>query len=85
MFHANFEDSALLPASAMPRKLRENRYGSIDGARGLDLTVRLLAGFFSEELDGVSADGVQAVIKQYPEVDVQILTRSPDSSKSGPE
>jgi len=85
MFHANFEDSALLPASAMPRKLRENRYGSIDGARGLDLTVRLLAGFFSETLGGAPIDGVQAVVKQFPEADLQVLTRMPDRSKSGSE
>ena len=83
MFHANFQDSALLSASAMPRKLRENRYGSIDGARGLDLTVRLLAAFFAETLGGTSKDGVQAVVRQFPEADVQVLTRVLDRSKPG--
>ena len=50
MFHTNFQDDALLPASAMTRKQRKNRFGTIDGARGLDLTTRLLASFFYETL-----------------------------------
>lgn len=83
MFHANFEDSALLPAAAMPRKLRANRYGSIDGARGLDFTVRLLAGFFAEAMDGAATDCVQAVLRQFPEAAVQVLARPSDRSKAG--
>ena len=73
MFHANFQDEALLPASAMSRKLRGNRYGSIGGARGLDLTVRLLAGFFTETMDGAQTDNVLTVVKQFPETDAQVL------------
>jgi len=30
-------------------------------------------------------DGVQAVVKQFPEADVQVLARLSDSSNSGPE
>lgn len=75
MFHANFQDSALLPASAMPEKLRENRYGTIDGARGLDLTVRLLDSFFSQTWHGPAPDRVQDVVACFPEADAQALAR----------
>jgi len=74
MFHANFQDSALLPPSSMPRKLRENRYGSIDGAHGLDLSVQLLAAFFSETLDAAPMDVLQAVVRRFPETDLQVLS-----------
>ncbi|MGY3038579.1 hypothetical protein ACVWWQ_000166 [Rhodanobacter sp. TND4EL1] len=73
MFHANFEDFALLPPAAMPRKLRENNYGSISGARGLDLTTRLLAAFFAETLGGPPTKDVQAVVAQFPESAMQVL------------
>lgn len=73
MFHSNFQDEALLPPAAIPRKLRGNRFGSIDGARGLELASRLLAGFFAEHLGGPAADDVSAVVAQFPESDVQVL------------
>lgn len=73
MFHANFQDSALLPASAMPEKLRENRYGTIDGARGLRFTVQLLDGFFSQTWQGHSSDSVKDVVARFPEADAQTL------------
>ncbi len=71
MFHANFQDEALLPASAIPRKLRGTRFGAIDGVRGLELTSRLLAGFFAATLGGPPADGVEQVVAAYPEADLQ--------------
>lgn len=73
MLHANFQDEALLPASSMPRTLRDSRFGSIDGARGLDLTVRLLAGFFAESLGGPPAADVSATVAEFPESDLQVL------------
>ncbi len=72
MFHANFQDEALLPASAIPKKLRGTRFGSIDGLRGLELTSRLLAGFFAEALGGPAAEGVDAVVAAHPEADLQV-------------
>lgn len=72
MFHANFQDEALLPVSAIPQKLRGTRFGSIDGVRGLELTSRLLAGFFAETLDGPAEDGVDKVVAAYPEADLQV-------------
>lgn len=73
MFHANFQDEALLPASAIPPKLRARRFGSIDGARGLDLTARLLAGFFAESLGGPPTEDVASTVAQFPECDLQLL------------
>jgi pimeloyl-ACP methyl ester carboxylesterase len=73
MFHANFQDEALLPVSAIPEKLRGTRFGSIDGARGLELTERLLAGFFAATLGGPATDGVDEVVAAYPEADLQVL------------
>jgi pimeloyl-ACP methyl ester carboxylesterase len=73
MFHANFQDEALLPVDAIPKKLRGTRFGSIDGARGLELTSKLLAGFFAETLGGPAADGVEQVVAAYPEADLQVL------------
>lgn len=73
MFHANFQDEALLPADAIPKKLRGTRFGSIDGVRGLVLTSKLLAGFFAETLGGPAADGVEQVVAAYPEADLQVL------------
>jgi dienelactone hydrolase len=72
MFHANFQDEALLPVSAIPGKLRDKRFGSIDGVRGLQLTSRLHAGFFADTLGGPAADGVDKVVAAYPEADLQV-------------
>jgi dienelactone hydrolase len=72
MFHANFQDEALLPASAIPGKLRDKRFGSIDGVRGLQLTSRLLAGFFADTLGGPAADSVDKVVAAYPEADLRV-------------
>ena len=73
LFHSNFQDEALLPASAMPPKLRRARFGSIDGARGLDLTARLLAGFFAQGMAGPPAEDVASTVAQFPESDLQRL------------
>ncbi|MCJ0826560.1 alpha/beta hydrolase [Luteimonas sp. 50] len=72
MFHANFQDEALLPASAIPQELRGTRFGSIDGVRGLELTSRLLAGFFAGSLGGPAAEEVDKVVAAYPEADLQV-------------
>lgn len=73
MFHSNFQDQALLSASAIPPKLRAKRFGTIDGARGLDLTSRLLAGFFAESLGGPSAEDVASTVAKFSESDLQWL------------
>ena len=76
MFHANFQDEALLPASAMPARLRRARYGAINGARGLDLTTRLLAAFFADALDGPPSQPIEAVVARFPESDLQVLRQA---------
>lgn len=76
MFHSNFQDEALLPASAIPPKLRAKRFGEIDGARGLDLTARLLAGFFAESLGGPPAEDVASTVAKFSESDLQRLRGS---------
>ena len=72
MFHSNFQDEALLPVAAVPSKLRGTRFGSIDGARGIDLSVRLLAGFFAATLDGPAAEPIEAVVAECGTCDVKL-------------
>lgn len=72
MFHSNFQDEALLPAYAIPERKRGSRFGSIDGARGLELITRLLAGFFAAALDGPSAEGLQETVAKFPEADLRM-------------
>lgn len=73
LFHSNFQDEALLPASAVPATLRASRFGSIDGARGLDLTARLLAGFFAQSLGGPDAEDVASTVAKFSGSDLQRL------------
>ena len=72
MFHSNFQDDALLPAQAIPPKLRGTRFGSIDGARGIDLSARLLAAFFAATLDGPAAEPIEAVVAECGTCDVKL-------------
>jgi dienelactone hydrolase len=72
MFHSNFQDEALLPAAAIPAKLRGTRFGSMDGARGIEVSARLLAGFFAATLDGPAAEPVEAVVAECGTCDVKL-------------
>jgi predicted dienelactone hydrolase len=75
MFHSNFQDAALLPVDSMPEKLRQNRFGKIDGARGVKLSIELVLKFFNAQLkSGPMADFLQTE-KRYSEIRIEFNGR----------
>lgn len=71
MFHSNFQDAALLPVNSMPENLRSNRYGSIDGERGVKLTTELLSAFFDAQLKSAPINNFLEIEKTYPEIRIE--------------
>lgn len=71
MFHTNFQDAAILPANSMPENLRNNRYGSIDGERGVKLTINLLSAFFNAQLKSEPINNLLEIEKTYPEIRIE--------------
>jgi hypothetical protein len=70
MFHSNFQDAALLSPDSMPENLRKNRFGKIDGLKGVNLSKELLIKFFEAELNGIQPDEFFAVQNKYPEIKI---------------
>lgn len=64
--HLDFLDISLLKGR-MTRDKRENRFGSIDPKRSLDIAVALTAAFFDETLQAKTG-ALDAALKQMPEV-----------------
>jgi dienelactone hydrolase len=77
MFHTNFQDAALLPAVSMPENLRRDRFGAIDGARGVRIATDLVRAFFESELSGKPAADFTNFEKQYPEIKFEIKSAVP--------
>lgn len=71
MFHSNFQDAALLPVNSIPEKLRSNRYGSIDGERGIKLTTDLLLAFFNTQLKAAPISKFLEIEKTYSEIRIE--------------
>ncbi|WP_400190731.1 hypothetical protein [Hymenobacter sp. B81] len=72
LYHSNFQDAALLPAAAVPDKLRQSRFGPADGARGLRLSAQLLTAFFDAQLRGAPADQLTGLRAAYPEIRLEV-------------
>ena len=66
VFHGNFVDAALLPASALPVVLRNRRTGRINPSRGLLLTSQVIAEFFLDAFTGTNS-GMNSVSLSFPE------------------
>lgn len=71
MYHINFQDAALLPIDSMTENLRKNRFGAIDGKRGIDLINNILIQFFDSQLKSASLDNFAAIEKKYPEIRIE--------------
>lgn len=71
MFHTNFQDAALLPPGSMPLSLRTNRYGSIDGERGVKLSTELILKFFDAELNNSPNADFLEIEKKSPEIRIE--------------
>jgi predicted dienelactone hydrolase len=71
MFHSNFQDAALLPADSMPEKLRQNRFGKIEGARGVKVSTELALVFFNAHLKAGSAKVFLKIAERYPEIRIE--------------
>ncbi|MCC3160345.1 hypothetical protein LJ737_24125 [Hymenobacter sp. 15J16-1T3B] len=71
-YHSNFQDAALLPPAAVPAKLRQHRFGRVDGAQGLRLTAELLTAFFDAELRGHAAEALPQVAQRHPAIRLEV-------------
>jgi pimeloyl-ACP methyl ester carboxylesterase len=75
MFHINFADVALLPVEAIPENLRNNRFGTIDGARGVQISNELIRAFFDHQLKARAFDDFLKIEKQFPEIKIETKTK----------
>lgn len=71
MFHTNFQDAALLPADSVPANLRANRFGTIEGARGVRLAADLVRRFFDAQLKNAPFENFLRLERDYPEIKIQ--------------
>lgn len=70
-FHLNFLDAALLSAEAMPTNLRKDRFGKIDGLRGINITAGLLVKFFDAQLNNQTKADFSEMAKKYSEIRIE--------------
>jgi predicted dienelactone hydrolase len=72
MFHTNFQDAATLPPTSIPENLRQNRFGKIEGARGIEIVNDLILNFIEFQFKRRSLDDFLNVEKQYSEIRFEI-------------
>ncbi|TFW24042.1 hypothetical protein E4L96_06375 [Massilia arenosa] len=70
--HANFLDAALIAPSAMDAKQRAERFGTMDGTRGLLMTADVVTSWFDAALGkGQPVAALRASAARYPELSLQ--------------
>jgi dienelactone hydrolase len=75
MFHSNFQDAAMLPPVSIPENLRANRYGTIEGERGVRLINELVRAFFDSQLRAKPIDDFIKIEKKYSEIRIENKTK----------
>ena len=65
--HFNFADYAVLYGPLLKRR---GSLGSLDGARGLNITTNYIRSFFDRYLLGGEAPLLDGVVQVYPEIEV---------------
>lgn len=71
MFHTNFQDVAVLPPTSMPENLRQNRFGKIEGTKGIKIVNDLILNFLEFKFQRRSLDDFLNLEKQYSEIRIE--------------
>lgn len=75
MFHTNFQDASVLLPTSMPENLRQNRFGKIEGAKGIKIINELILNFLEFKFQRHSLDDFLNLEKQYSEIRFEIKKR----------